>query len=383
MKQKMEKISILSLSLLLLSTYSISAALPAMEGFYSSYSRAAVEQLISITSFAMMMVIMLNTWIAKYISQRTSVILGITMMAVCGSVPVFVQDYKVVLVTRVLLGVGIGLINSHAINLINERYEGKERAALLGYRSAAEVLGNAVLTLIAGWLLTFGWTRAYLIYLAGIPVLILFLCFVPKQAKGAEDAEKTGKTDLADTKGYRAFLVSTFALGFLTIGANSCITMRIPTITLERSLGTDAQSSMVLSLMMVTGIVAGVGFGKVTQLFGHRMMAVCMLLLAVGMVILAGSGHMIVLTIGAMVSGLAYNLLVTVIFHRVSTRLPQNIMSIGTTCGLVGCNLGASAAPYIMNLISLVDDSSHGPFLVYAVVSAVLGIFLLFSRNRD
>lgn len=382
MKQKMEKISILALSMLLLSTYSISAAMPAMEQYYTGYSRAAVEQLVSISSFAMMIVILLNTWICRFLSQRKSITIGIILIVAGGTAPIFVQDYTFVFAARVLMGCGIGLINPLAINLINERYDGKERADLLGYRSSAEVLGNALLTFLAGILLVFGWTKTFLVYLAAIPVLILYYCFVTSGKTTQTQTEDTQKGGLADTKGYRGFLLSTFALGFLTITINNCVTLRIPTVTLERGLGTDTQSSMVLSAMMIMGIVAGVIFGKLTQMLKKQILAVFLLILGVSLLILAGSQHMAVLIVAAMINGLAYNTLATIIFHRVSTRLPQNIMHIGTTCGLVGCNLGASACPYLMGLIGLADDAAHIPFVVYGVFTLVLGALLLVQTLR-
>lgn len=382
MKQKMEKISILALSMLLLSTYSISAAMPAMEQYYTGYSRAAVEQLVSISSFAMMIVILLHTWICRFLSQRKSITIGIILIVAGGTAPIFVQDYTFVFAARVLMGCGIGLINPLAINMINERYEGKERADLLGYRSSAEVLGNAVLTFLAGILLAFGWTKTFLVYLAAILVLILYYCFVtPGKTKAAETEPET-KGGLAETKGYRGFLLSTFALGFLTITINNCVTLRIPTVTLERGLGTDTQSSMVLSAMMIMGIVAGVIFGKLTQLLKNQIMSAFLLILGVSLLLLAGSQHMSVLIVAAMINGLAYNTLATIIFHRVSVRLPQNIMHIGTTCGLVGCNLGASACPYLMGLIGLANDSAHMPFVVYGVFAIILGIIVFWQSRK-
>lgn len=271
--------------------------------------------------------------------------------------------------------------------MINERYEGKERADLLGYRSSAEVLGNAVLTFLAGILLAYGWTRTFLVYLAAVVVLILYYCFVTPDKKAKVQTEKSepeaAKGGLAETKGYRGFLLSTFALGFLTITINNCVTLRIPTVTLERGLGTDTQSSMVLSAMMIMGIVAGVIFGKLTQLLKNQIMAAFLLILGVSLLILAGSQQMWVLIVAAMINGLAYNTLATIIFHRVSVKLPQNIMHIGTTCGLVGCNLGASACPYLMGLIGLADDSAHMPFVVYGVFVIVLGIVVFWQCRKS
>lgn len=383
MKEKMQKVAILSLSLMLISTYSVSAALPAMQEYFSGYSRAAVEQLVSITSFAMTLVIIVNLWLNRILSQRFCITLGFILLAVGGSAPVFVQNYEFVLAARILLGVGIGLVNSHAINMINERYEGAERASLLGFRSAMEVLGNAILTLIAGWLLNFGWSRAFAIYLAAVPILILYYCFVPQQKKVSAEVEKKNRVTVSDIRKYLPFLISTLALGFFTISINSCVTMRIPVITLERQLGTDSQSSLVLSLMMLMGVVAGVSFGKLLQMLGGKLMGVCMLVLGGSLVLIGLSEHMILLAAGAMISGISYNILATLVFHRVSERVPYHIMSIGTTCGLVGCNMGAFAIPYIMKIMELVKDSSHTPIMIYAVLAWLFGIIILMTGKKE
>ena len=382
MKQMMQKISILSLSFMLITTYAVSVALPAMQEYYVGYSRASVEQLVSITSFAMTIVIIFNLWLSKFLSQRVSITLGILLLMISGSAPVFVQNYHFVLVTRILLGVGIGLVNSHAINLINEFYEGAERAALLGFRSAVEVLGNAILTLVAGWLLTFGWSKAFAIYLTAILVLILYYCFVPKQKKTAAKQEHVEKVTAADIKKHLPALISILALGYFTISINSAITMRIPVLTLERNLGTDSQSSLVLSLMMMTGVVSGICFGKMLQLLKSRLMGVCMLFLGGSLLLVGVSGHIFLLTAGAMISGISYNLLATLVFHRVSEKLPAHVMRIGTTCGLVGCNMGAFTSPYVMKLMELVNDSSHTPLMMMAAISIVLGGVMLFAGKK-
>ena len=158
--------------------------------------------------------------------------------------------------------------------------------------------------------------------------------------------------------------------------------MRIPVLTLERNLGTDSQSSLVLSLMMMTGVVAGICFGKMLQMLKSRLMGVCMLFLGGSLLLVGVSGHIFLLTAGAMISGISYNLLATLVFHRVSEKLPAHVMRIGTTCGLVGCNMGAFTSPYVMKLMELVNDSSHTPLMMMAAISIVLGGVMLFAGKK-
>lgn len=386
MKRTLEKISILSLSLMLITTYSVSAVIPMMVEHFSDYSRTDVEQLIPITSFAIMIMIMLNTWLSKIISERASIILGMSLITAAGTVPVFVQQYEVVFASRVLLGVGIGLVNAYALHMINERYEGDERASLLGYRAAMEGLGSAVLTLVAGQLLGFGWKYAFLIYVAALPILLLYLCFVPKKSSGSggigakeksEMAGETVKIEKTDIQSHMGFLVSGLILGALAICVNSGNTLRIPGLVLERGIGTEAQSSVILSAMMITSIVGGVGFGWLNQFLKEKMSAVCMLAYAAGMILIAGSGNIIILGIGAMIAGAAQNLIVTALFNDVSNKLPANLVKIGTTFVLVGCNLGSSCSAILLKVIGLFSEKMSASFMVYAVVMLALGLLMM------
>ena len=59
MKNITEKLAILSLSLMLVSTYSISAVLPSMLGYFDKLSPSQVDILISIPSFAIMIMILI------------------------------------------------------------------------------------------------------------------------------------------------------------------------------------------------------------------------------------------------------------------------------------------------------------------------------------
>ena len=161
MKEQMKKIALLSLSLILTSAYSVSIVLPSLLQHFSEYTTAQVEMLISAPSFAITVMIVLNAWLSRYMKDRPMIVGGLLLLSVSGMVPVFVQEYPVMFASRIFLGIGIGLINAKAISIFSEYYEGREKAALLGYRGSAEVLGSAVMTLVAGKLVLIRWNLAF------------------------------------------------------------------------------------------------------------------------------------------------------------------------------------------------------------------------------
>ena len=154
MTRILEKMSLLGLSLLLISTFSISTALPPMLDYYSpSFSAAQVELLVSVPSFSVVAMLLLNSFIDKWLSDRQLIVTGLLLLSSAGIFPFFVQAYPLVLLSRIAFGMGIGLINAKAIAIISQRYQGKERVQMLGIRGSMELIGGASCSLLVGQLL--------------------------------------------------------------------------------------------------------------------------------------------------------------------------------------------------------------------------------------
>ena len=135
MTRILEKMSLLGLSLLLISAFSISTALPPMLDYYSPiFSAAQVELLVSVPSFSVVAMLLLNSFIDKWLSDRQLIVTGLLLLSSAGIFPFFVQAYPLVLLSRIAFGMGIGLINAKAIAIISQRYQGKERVQMLGIR---------------------------------------------------------------------------------------------------------------------------------------------------------------------------------------------------------------------------------------------------------
>jgi len=61
------------------------------------------------------------------------------------------------MISRALLGYGIGLFNSLLVTMISYFYHGEIRTSLFGMQSAFEGLGGIFITFVAGQLLKINW----------------------------------------------------------------------------------------------------------------------------------------------------------------------------------------------------------------------------------
>ncbi len=351
MRNTSEKFAILALSLMLVSTYSISAILPSLLGYYEGYAPSQVDLLISIPSFVIMIMILVNTWLAEYLNERLMITGGLLLLSVSGIAPLFIHTYALVLFSRIFLGLGIGLINSRAVSMISERFDGSERTALLGYRSSAETLGNAVLTFIAGRLLLIHWTMAFLIYSFGFVILVLYLVFVPYGSKPDRDAVSYAKSHktASGTFSRNHILMTLFhavSAGFL-ICTSSSISLRLPLLVLEKGYADESQASTVLGVFLVIGIISGILYRRLLSLAHERLFLFSVLACCVGLIVMAQAGTLTVLGVGAVISGLAHTAAITCVFNGVSSHLPVELVHAATSMVLVGCNLGAFTTPFI------------------------------------
>ena len=378
MKTKMEKFAILSLSWMLISTYSVSTALPAMKEYYIEYSGSQVEFLVSAAALGITFTILFNTVIAKYLKERLMVAGGLLLLSGSGIVPVFTDVYPVILGSRFLFGIGVGLVNVKAISIISERYSGREQETLLGFRSSFEMLGNAVLTLIAGQLLAFGWQKAFLVYALGSLVLALYLLFVPEKEETMHTAIEKSTSGMFNQKNIRTAIFYTIC-GFLLVVANATCSLRIPVLVEERGFGTASTASIVLSVLMIVGILAGFLYGNLLKICRKKIFFFCLAGYCVGMILMAAAESFLLFMAGVAITGFAHTTGITCVFNGAAADEPGELLSVVNSIVLVGCNLGSACAPFLIEGIELVWPVSFAAFPVIGIVLLLIG----WMRGRD
>ena len=369
MKRFMEKASILALSLVLTTAFSISSSLPAMFQYYKNYSSSQVELLVSLPSIGIMSLLMFNSVLERFVSERFMIILGLILYSICGLIPFFNQSYNLVFASRFVFGLGLGMMNPRAIAIISERFQGRERVQMLGYRGSAEVVGMALLTLAVGQLLHFGWTITFLIYTVGFIVLALYLMFVPYE-KNESDKHKHLKSVRKMTRKQINLSIFLAFIAGMIVCANVAITLRIPSLVLQAEIGNAETASWVLSCMQLVGILAGVSFASLVSVLKNRLLTVTGIVFGLSQVMIGFSSQIWLLSLSALLAGFAYSVSLTAVFHIVSEKIPTHLVNRATAIVILGCSSGASVSTFVLSLIGII---SSAPIFIFSV----LGVFMM------
>ena len=161
----------------------VNSTIPAMTKVFEGHSLALIESITTIVNMFVTVFVLVSGFLVNKIGQKQTALLGIAIAAVSSIIPVFSESFYVVLASRAVLGVGIGLSNALAASLLSAFFQGNELARYMGWRTAAGGVGTSLMTMAAGQLLRINWHFSYLVYILFIPTLFLFIFYVPEPEK--------------------------------------------------------------------------------------------------------------------------------------------------------------------------------------------------------
>ena len=380
-KNLLEIIGVLSLSFMLTCAMAVSGGIPAMIDEFSNYSRSSVEFLLSVTSFMMILMVALSPIISRYIPERIIVITGLVIYTISGITPVFIQSYPVMFVSRILLGLGTGLINAKAITMIGERFTGELQQKLQGIRCSMETLGQTILTLIAGRLLTFGWHYAFLIYGTSLIILILFVAFVPERKASvltSNDSAVSEKVSLSLTD--MPFLIGNALLGFLMVSTNVSLSLRISSYVIEAGIGTAADGATIMGISTFAGFIAGIAFGFMSKKFGKILLPVSLLIGISGLVVIIMANNFVLASAGASLIGFCVTCCTSMVFGSLPEHFPSNKLTTVNAIVLIGCNLGCFSAPFLLRIVDQINPSLSTAFWAYGLIYIALTVGIIFKK---
>lgn len=110
--------------------------------------------------------------LADRIGKLKILIPSLILYAVAGSAGAFMTGFFPLLFTRALVGVGSGGIAAASIGILSNRYEGEQRARLLGYGASLIGISSIIFPLLGGWLGSSHWQFTFCLYGLGLPVAV-------------------------------------------------------------------------------------------------------------------------------------------------------------------------------------------------------------------
>ncbi len=389
------KLAFLSVSFVITSAYAIQGAIPQLKAALG-VSQAQAEYLATTPSFMVMFFVVLSPILQRIfkISDKKMIMIGVALVGIAGIIPFFVNNYTTILASRLLLGAGFGLYNSQCISMISVWYEGHVQSQMLGWRAAAEQIGQAFTLFVAGQLLawTGKWHVPFLVYALAFAVLALFAIRVPDDAKVEAAAEASEQVETVADNGVEKIspLVYVLALfAFVLCIDYVGLENRFSGLAVAIKGANYTGASNFLSLMLIGATLGGLFYGAIHKKlgFGTVYLGLGLMALANFMIGFAGD-NFVILTAGLLMVGFPLQLVSPMIFDLLPTLAPAKNQPMVTSLVLIGFNFGAFFSPTIAEwtnkLLGQPLEGLHlaAPFPLYGSLLVVIALIIMIARRR-
>lgn len=392
------KLAFLSVSFMVTSAYAIQGSLPQLKAALG-ITQTQSEYLVTTPSFAVMIFVVLSPLIQQWfhISDKKIIMAGVTIVGIAGIVPMFIDNYTAILISRLILGAGFGLYNSQAISLISVWYEGTTRAQMLGWRAAAEQIGQACTLSAAGLILNFaGWHASFGVYFFAFIVLVFFALRVPDDNQSEDNnvqeddlAEQLTNDDNQQITKISPVVYLLVLFAFLLVVDYVGMENRFPGLTVAIKGSSYTGSSMFLSLMLIGATLGGICYGPINKRLGFGTVYLGLGLMALSNFLFGFAGHnLVVMVIGLLLIGFPLQLVSPLIFNLLPDLAPANRQPLVTSLCLIGFNFGSFFSPTIgqwtNNLLGqpLSGMGLAAPFPVYGIVLILIGVIIFFASRH-
>jgi MFS family permease len=401
----MKRLAILSVSLLLLlAGAALSPALFSIMHSYPAISPVLIKSLVTIPSICVIIVNLLLNAKNKFTSQRQQLLVGLIIYALGGMLPLlFISSFTILLSSRVILGLGLGLIATPAIGLINDFFEGEQKQTMLGLAGAMNNLGTVIAVLFAGFVSIYDWHYTFYIYTLAVFSFVLILCYLPnqpvkkseKQKLGLDTSKATTTSSVSSTattsitantgntgKAYLKLPLMIYAQMLLATVIYFIIPTNLSIYISERYSYTNSSiSGVLMAVVSLAGVLTGLFYRKINQHLKSIMGEFIFILFVISMGLMSFSTILSLYVVGLVISGLALGLALPYFNSQLIARTPHDKQNQALALGTSMIFVGQFISPFLIDgLLPIVP--SHNPFMLGTMLAVII-LIVVATRKKE
>ncbi|WRS27600.1 MFS transporter [Oscillospiraceae bacterium MB08-C2-2] len=365
-------IGILMMGLISMGAMSISAGLSSIAAAYPEVNIETIQTLITIPAIVIIVVSFIAGPLSNFISKKAVALIGLAIFTVSGCLPIFFDSFSALYASRLLIGLGIGLVQPLGQAIIFERFADApvQRDTLLGWINSSGSVGNVIMTVLGGILVMASYKQIFWVHLVGLAAFIGVLLFLPQdRPQHAQKAAGTKEKIKIPGKAIYWFFVAFVYMTFL-----HCFAVNLSLFVEGEGIGTAAISGVGLSMLTVGGFVCGAIYGGLAKVLKKWTMAVGFALSALGLLSMAIAQAPVFVYISGLLTGFGMMMVFPQLITNILTAVSPAAITLCIALNGAVVNVGQTIAPYAVSGVSsvFVGDSVRGRYYVCAAILTVI-----------
>ena len=365
----------------------ISAPVPVIPQMTRAFAdQPQITRLITLVAVLPALAVALSSLIAGALADRIGhrrlLTYSAALFAISGLAPLWLNSFVLILASRLITGIAMGMMIVPAVALTGEYYTGRTRQRWLGIQFGATAVAGVLVAVVSGALGELGWRYAFLPLLIG-PMLFVGLLVLPEHGLDAGLAETQAEQPFARVP-WTAWLLI-LSLGYITSALVCVPSYEMGALLQEKNLGSSGLTGVFLALVQVGAAVAAFAVGVFGRLSVPARLSIAMASAAVGALFIAQSGTLTPLGAGCLAAGAAQGLLGPLFAAWLMSQTPPALYGRAVGSMQTLSYLAYFTAPLTARQIAVALHSSSGDMRVIGVFDLALtaaAILALLFRTR-
>ncbi len=290
--------------------------------------------------------------LADRFGRKQILIPSLLLFGIAGTACFFTRHFDMLLVFRLFQGIGAASLGSLNVTLIGDFFEGRERAAAMGYNASVLSIGTASYPAIGGALATIGWYFPFLLPALSVPIALIAL-FSLKSSKPVNNQSLKeylikAWDSIKDKRVIGIFIASIFTFIILY---GSYLTF-LPFLLDSDFSASPLIIGLLMSVMSLTTAITSSQLGRLSGKYSHRiLLKVAFITYALALIIIPLTPQLWLMIIPLIFFGIGHGLNIPSLQTMLTNLAPvENRAAFMSLNGMV-LRLGQTIGPLIMGLV--------------------------------
>jgi ACDE family multidrug resistance protein len=321
--------------------------------------------------------------LADRYGRKTMLIPMLIIFGLFGFLCTFTKNFEILIILRILQGIGGSALGSINITLIGDIFSGNQRAAAMGYNSSVLSIGTAAYPAIGGVIALAGWNYPFVLPVLSLPVALLVLFRLKNPEPGRP---KSMKEYLLNTwrNINKPMVWGLFTINILIFVVLYGSILTYFPIYLEHKFGSSSLViGLVMTVMSLSTAITASRVGYLVKIFKPKFLLIisfCIYSLAFVLYPLAPGWGLII--VAAVMSGMAHGVTMPNIQNLLVSMAPLQERAAFMSLNSMVLRIGQTIGPVFMGLVFIWFDL-RSTFYAAAVIALLMIIITIAFVERS
>ena len=356
----------------------VSPILGDMNNIFPKASDLEIQMLTSLPSLLIIPFVLLAGRLSRGKDKLPMLYAGLAIFTICGIACLIAKSMSALIIISSILGIGAGMVIPLSPCLVVEYFTGDTRVRQLGYSSAINNLTLVGATALTGYVADINWHLSFLVYL--LPGISLLLCLALRKERPAPEPQQSDQYKQSGIN--RRHLVVLTIFYFIITYATLVITFDTAFL-FEKYHIKQELAGVSISLFFLAIMLPGLFLNRIIAFTRSYTNALCLLLLAIGLAMLATTKTPTLLIIGIILTGLGYGVMQPIIYDKAAIIAPPHLATQALSIVMAANYIAIILCPFIIDFVrKIADNHSHTfGFSLNAVIAAIVTVIATVGRG--